>query len=155
MINWLTLFKQITSVYCENRTKHINTKWRVIDCWSRWDINYHWALKGKETAAALPQCCSTTARISCNGWSLIILLSIRGADPVTGITWYGVSLTEHVSSDTLLMFIPLQWCFHEKKMQVKRKVSSVALQMQRCQCRITEREENGREGDRRDLHTKF
>jgi hypothetical protein len=30
-INWLTLFKELIVVYCENYTNHINTKWRVID----------------------------------------------------------------------------------------------------------------------------
>jgi hypothetical protein len=46
-INWLTLFKEIISVCSENHTKPMNTKWRVIDCWSRWDMySYHWALKG-------------------------------------------------------------------------------------------------------------
>jgi hypothetical protein len=31
-INWLTLFKEIIAVYCENHTKPINTKCRVTDC---------------------------------------------------------------------------------------------------------------------------
>jgi hypothetical protein len=34
-INRLTLFKEIIAVYGENRTKDVNTKWRVTDCWSR------------------------------------------------------------------------------------------------------------------------
>jgi hypothetical protein len=33
-INWLTLFKEIIAVCNENHTRYINTKWRVIDCWS-------------------------------------------------------------------------------------------------------------------------
>jgi hypothetical protein len=37
-INWLTLFKEIITVCTENRTKPINIKYRVIDCWSRWYI---------------------------------------------------------------------------------------------------------------------
>jgi hypothetical protein len=37
-INWLTLFKEMIPVYSENRTKPMNTKWTVIDCWSRWDV---------------------------------------------------------------------------------------------------------------------
>jgi hypothetical protein len=30
-INWLTLFKEIITVYSENHTKYINTKWKVTD----------------------------------------------------------------------------------------------------------------------------
>jgi hypothetical protein len=37
-INRLTLFKEIIAVYCENHTEHVNTKWSVTDCWSRWFI---------------------------------------------------------------------------------------------------------------------
>jgi hypothetical protein len=45
-INWLSLFKQIISVYSENHTKPTNTKWRFIDCWNRWDIQLPLGFKG-------------------------------------------------------------------------------------------------------------
>jgi hypothetical protein len=45
-INWLTLFKEIVAVYSENHTKPINTKWRVIDCRSRWEIYLPLGIKG-------------------------------------------------------------------------------------------------------------
>jgi hypothetical protein len=35
MINWLTLFKVITTVYSENHTKHINAKCSDTSCWRR------------------------------------------------------------------------------------------------------------------------
>jgi hypothetical protein len=31
-INWLTLFKEIITVYGENNTKLVNTKYIIIDC---------------------------------------------------------------------------------------------------------------------------
>jgi hypothetical protein len=37
-MNWLMLSKDLITVYSENHTKHINTEWRVTDCWSRWDM---------------------------------------------------------------------------------------------------------------------
>jgi hypothetical protein len=40
------LFKEIIAVYCENHVKPINTKWKVISCWSRWDIELPLGFKG-------------------------------------------------------------------------------------------------------------
>jgi hypothetical protein len=37
-INWLTLFKEIITVYSENDAKPINTKRRITDSKSRWFI---------------------------------------------------------------------------------------------------------------------
>jgi hypothetical protein len=37
-INWLTLFKEVIAVYNKKHTKPINTKRRVTDYYSRWDI---------------------------------------------------------------------------------------------------------------------
>jgi hypothetical protein len=34
-INWLTLFKVIIAVYCENHMTHMNTKLRLTDCWKQ------------------------------------------------------------------------------------------------------------------------
>jgi hypothetical protein len=45
-INCLTLFNEIIGVYYENNTKHINTKCRVADCYSRWDIHSSLSFKG-------------------------------------------------------------------------------------------------------------
>jgi hypothetical protein len=49
-INWLTLFKEIIPVYTQNHTKSTNKKWKVIDCWSRWDISLPLDFKGLEEA---------------------------------------------------------------------------------------------------------
>jgi hypothetical protein len=45
-INLLMLFKEMIPVYSENHMKPINTEWRVIDCWSRWDIQLPLGMKG-------------------------------------------------------------------------------------------------------------
>jgi hypothetical protein len=37
-INWLTLFKEIITVYSENHAKPINTKCSITDYQSRWFI---------------------------------------------------------------------------------------------------------------------
>jgi hypothetical protein len=37
-INWLTLFKEVITVYSENHAKPINTKCSITDCQSRWFI---------------------------------------------------------------------------------------------------------------------
>jgi hypothetical protein len=37
-INWSMQFKEIIAVYSENHTKHINTKFSVIECYSEWYI---------------------------------------------------------------------------------------------------------------------
>jgi hypothetical protein len=37
-INWLTLFKEIITVYSENHAKPINAKCSIIDCQKRWFI---------------------------------------------------------------------------------------------------------------------
>jgi hypothetical protein len=37
-ISWLTLFKEIIVFFSENLIKHISTKRRVLECWSRWDV---------------------------------------------------------------------------------------------------------------------
>jgi hypothetical protein len=43
-INWLTLFKKIITVYDENYTKYINTKWRVLIVDLGGAYSYHRAL---------------------------------------------------------------------------------------------------------------
>jgi hypothetical protein len=47
-INWLTLFKEIIAVYCENRTKHINTLCRqnaeLLTKEAGGSHSYHWDL---------------------------------------------------------------------------------------------------------------
>jgi hypothetical protein len=45
-IKFLTLFDEIIAVYSENHTKNINTKFRVIDCLSRWFIWLPLGLEG-------------------------------------------------------------------------------------------------------------
>jgi hypothetical protein len=37
-INWLMLFKEIITVYSENRAKPVNKKCSITDCQSRWFI---------------------------------------------------------------------------------------------------------------------
>jgi hypothetical protein len=45
-INFLTLFKEIITVYSENHAKPINTKYSITDCQSRWFIYLPLGLKG-------------------------------------------------------------------------------------------------------------
>jgi len=37
-IDWLTLFKKITTIHSKNKTKHINAIYEVTDGKSRWYI---------------------------------------------------------------------------------------------------------------------
>jgi len=45
-INWLTLFKEIITVYSENHKKPINTKYSITDCQAAGTYGYHSALEG-------------------------------------------------------------------------------------------------------------
>jgi hypothetical protein len=45
-ISWLTLFKEVITVYTKNRTKFINAARRVTVCKSRWYIQLPFGFKG-------------------------------------------------------------------------------------------------------------
>jgi hypothetical protein len=48
-INWLTVFKEIITVYSNNHAKPINTKCSITDCQSRWFIQLLLGLKRVNT----------------------------------------------------------------------------------------------------------